>query len=273
MKRTFFSLGSVVFTAILLNCSGPAGISDYSKQHNSYTSLWRKVDSLDNLGLYKSAIPPVEGIMEKAFEENNPGQAVKSLKYRLRFAGILDERYEEKLWPLLSESVETADIPTKNVVAAFAAEHLWGFYQNNQWRLRQTRTSTTEKSDLLTWSKSDFVSTVAAVYDTTFLRPARLQQIHWSAVAPVLQNDCVICTPEMTLFDLLADRANEFYLSYEVNTQPLQQLMPDPAKLLSDNHAFQNVKADKSPHAFWAQAIGLYQQRIAFHQSKNNEAN
>ncbi len=273
MKRTFFSLGSIVFTAILLNCSGPAGISDYSKQHNSYTSLWRKVDSLDNLGLYKSAIPPVEGIMEKAFEENNPGQAVKSLKYRLRFAGILDERYEEKLWPLLSESVENADIPTKNVVAAFAAEHLWGFYQNNQWRLRQTRTSTTEKSDLLTWSKSDFVSTVAALYDTTFLQPARLQQIHWSAVAPVLQNDSVICTPEMTLFDLLADRASEFYLSYEVNTQPLQQLMPDPAQLLSDNNTFQNIKADKSPHAFWAQAIGLYQQRIAFHQSKNNEAN
>ncbi len=58
---------------------------------NDYKGLWRKVDSLQNIGLYDSALKLVHVIHDSAHAESNTPQVVKSVIHKMveKVVGLL----------------------------------------------------------------------------------------------------------------------------------------------------------------------------------------
>src|SRR5688572_23917546 len=63
---------------------------------SSYGKEWKKVDSLTNKGLYKSALDVVEGIYSKAKAQNNAPQLAKAIIHRMKFEQYIEEYSLEK---------------------------------------------------------------------------------------------------------------------------------------------------------------------------------
>ena len=91
MKTVKF-LSLVIFitvTAIAVKSIVPAfvqqkTIHDLVSVNDDYTKLWVKADSLVAKGLTRSAIEVVQVIYTKAKNENNTGNFVKAVTYKLR---------------------------------------------------------------------------------------------------------------------------------------------------------------------------------------------
>ena len=58
---------------------------------STYAKEWKKVDSLANKGLNKSALEVVNGIYDKAKTENNAPQYVKAIIHRMKFEQYMEE--------------------------------------------------------------------------------------------------------------------------------------------------------------------------------------
>src|SRR5688572_20257094 len=56
-----------------------------------YDKLWKRVDSLESKGLYKSASELVQKMFENAIAENNANMVVKSMMYRLKYNNYIQE--------------------------------------------------------------------------------------------------------------------------------------------------------------------------------------
>jgi hypothetical protein len=126
-RRLFFLS---LFTAI----SFAAVMNVYSYQGNTignllifptgstYSKEWRKVDSLSNKGLYKSALEVTNGIYEKAKSQNDASQLVKAIIHRMKFEQYMEEYSLEKAITKLQAEANEAKYPLK----AYASIHAGG---------------------------------------------------------------------------------------------------------------------------------------------------
>ena len=85
----FLLSGSSIYsfhnTRQFANSPVPQLASSPTRQFASYYSLqWKKVDSLSNLGLPKSALVIVNKIYDQAKKEKNDPQYIKAVIYRLK---------------------------------------------------------------------------------------------------------------------------------------------------------------------------------------------
>ena len=78
-----------------------------------YKKEWRKVDSLERIGLPQSALEIVEKIYASAKQENNSDQIIKSFIYRMKFKHSREEDSFENLIEELLSEVEEQEFPTK----------------------------------------------------------------------------------------------------------------------------------------------------------------
>ncbi|MGZ3921157.1 MAG: hypothetical protein ACXVC7_12725, partial [Bacteroidia bacterium] len=58
---------------------------------DSYTALWKRIDSCEKKGLTESALKIVEVIYSKAKTDNNASQFVKAVLHRMKFESYKEE--------------------------------------------------------------------------------------------------------------------------------------------------------------------------------------
>ena len=128
---------------------------------STYDKEWKKVDSLTNKGLYKSALEIVEGIYSKAKTQNNAPQLVKSIVHRMKFEQYMEEYSLEKAINKLSLEVSEAKYPLKPMLHSMLAQTYWNYYQNNRWKFEnRTQTVNFNKEDVSTWDLKSIVDQV-----------------------------------------------------------------------------------------------------------------
>src|SRR4051812_17587162 len=82
---------------------------------STYAKEWKKVDSLANKGLTKSALDVVNGIYEKAKSENNAPQFVKAIIHRMKFEQYMEEYSLVNALNKLNEEQKEAKYPVKPI--------------------------------------------------------------------------------------------------------------------------------------------------------------
>lgn len=230
-----------------------------------------KIDSLDRLGLYRSAADEANELLNRAIRENHPGFAGRALDYSLTFSALIDEDHEENLWPELKEHVAKSSFPTRNILAAAAADWLWNYYQFNQWRINDRKTAAiTAGEDVREWTRNQFYTTVADYLDTALTDHSALYDVDATLVEPLF-NDSALCAEEQNLLDLITAKAQQFYLSPDVNVQPLEQLTDNPEDLLGGHDRFQQVSVQKTDQSYWQQSVSLFQSLGDLHVKNKNE--
>lgn len=234
-----------------------------------YPQAWKTIDSLEQKGLYRSAMPLSKELLKKAVADNNPAQAHKALMYKLRYDQMLSENHEEPMVNYLDSLIEQSNFPVTNLLASSAARIIWAHYQSNQWTAIEQKSDATN-NDIREWSRKNYVEKVAELHTLALNSSEELAKIPWQSVQTILIGDSTSCAVRPSLFDLLAHQAIEFYMDDQTNLLPFNKTIEPSHKLLASNAEFLKLQPEEQINSHWHKAIVLWQQITAQHLQSNN---
>lgn len=184
--------------------------------NGDFKDLWEKVDSLQNLGLYKSANDVVSIIFDSAQEEDNTPQTVKALIHRMKYnAYMTDDDFVMALNDLDKLS-KRSTFPLKQIIHSIAAESYWGYYQQNRWQFyNRTQTVNFENEDIRTWDLTKIANHVNMHYMSSLTNKDSLQHTTITDFKEILVSYDESGNQRPTLYDFLAHRALNFFENTE----------------------------------------------------------
>jgi uncharacterized protein YfaS (alpha-2-macroglobulin family) len=267
MKNYFLVFGAMVL--LQLQCAPKKTLQEVNIRTDNYAAAWKSIDSLEQKGLYRSALPAVKALVSKSVAENNPAQAHKALMYKLRFDQTLNENYEVELVPFLDSLIAAAGFPVNNMLSGSVANILWNHYQNNQWSIL-ARQSDATGTDIREWSRKNFIEKVAFLHQQALINSDELAEIPWYTVQDALNGDSITCKIHPTLLDLLAHQALDFYMNDQANLLPIDKTIAPTAHLFSNNIEFIQLSPAPQSNSYWHVAIQLWQKLTVKHMDRKN---
>ena len=225
-----FSLFLLIVT--LLSCkwlgakeSKPNSIKDKSNPtmpiqplpiSGDYADDWKIVDSLEQQGLFRSALEKVEAIQVRAADDKNSQQIVKCLFFRGKFITQLEEDGLTKAIQTFEKEAAQARQPEKSVMQSLLGQLYTVYLQNNSWNLGQrTPIPDGEGGDILTWSAAQIEKQALEHYANSLQQEALLKTVPLDNFRDVITqgvNDSIAGAPlRSNLFDLLAHRALDHF--------------------------------------------------------------
>ena len=227
--KRFFSL---VCTALIF-------LTTYAQQKmKTYDKEWKHIDSLiQKDGLTESALTEVNKIYSQAKKEGNDAQLVKALLYRAELQQLKEEDATKKSIHQLEAETAEAKEPVRAVLQSITARSYWNYFQQHRWQLyRRTNTVNFQKDDMATWTIDDFNKKISELYLASISDEKLLQQTKLEPFDPIItKGNARYLRP--TLFDLLAQRALEYFKNDESNVNK-----PAYAFEINDAAAFDDAK-------------------------------
>jgi hypothetical protein len=235
---------------------------------STYEKEWKKVDSLQNQGLIRSALEVVTGIYNKAKTENNSSQFVKAVIHRMKFEQQTQEYSLEKALNRLNEEAKEARFPVKPVLQSMIAESYWQFYQNNRWKFyNRTSTVNFDNSDISTWDLKTIFDQVIKNYQASLQNSDSLKRTPLNIYDDIIVKYDQSRKFRPTLYDFLAHRAVDFYMNEEPDiTRPAYKFELNSESYFWNYKDFSKVKIEsKDTLSLKFYAIKTLQELVAFH--------
>ena len=141
---------STVIPGIKLGNDDP--VKNHYQFTDDYKGAWHKVDSLQNLGLTRSALEIVESIYDVAKKDHNQPQLIKAVFFKLKYANYTEEDSHVKIINDIKAEIDSASFPANSILNSVLASIYWRYYQNNRWRFQQrTETINFDNENFQTW--------------------------------------------------------------------------------------------------------------------------
>jgi uncharacterized protein YfaS (alpha-2-macroglobulin family) len=213
-----------------------------------YPERWAKVDSLNNLGLYKSALEEVNSIYAQAREDKNYPQVLKAQMHRLKYNTYLtDDDYIQAIYEMDSLT-EHAEFPLKQISHLLTAKIYYGFYNSNRWTImNRTHTEGFDNADVRTWDLRKIAQTITYHYSMATSEADKLSQVSTDDFKDILSNRTVdtygnLLKYRPTLLDFIGHECLAFFQSAEfgISQSDLRCTLDDHA-LLGNNNDFLKV--------------------------------
>ncbi len=237
---------------------------------DNYDKIWKQIDSLEREGRPKSALELVEQLYQKAKEENNPAQLIKTNLFKAKYLNQLEEDGLYKAINQLRTEADEVDFPTKPILQSMLGELYTRYAQNHRWQLRDRTTIDDYKpEDIRTWSLENFMMESMLFYQRS-VQDKRTQQVRISDFREITQNNESKFRP--TLYDFLVHRALDHYNNDQsMLPEPSYVFTIDQEAAFSDAKEFANYKFEtKDSTSAKYQAILLFQEILRFHQRDEN---
>jgi uncharacterized protein YfaS (alpha-2-macroglobulin family) len=234
-----------------------------------YADDWRIVDSLQNQGLYKSALEKVEAIQARAARDKNGQQVVKAILFRGKFITMLEEDGLVKAIQAIEKEALAAAQPEKSVLQSLLGELHATYLRNQGWRIRErTPVPDGEGGDLLTWSAAQIERHALDLYSASvaqgdLLRDTPVERFR-DVTTPGAHDSVGNIALRPTLFDLLAHRAIEHFANERSYlTEPTYAFQLDQPSAFADWDIFEysNFETKDTTSGKWL-AINLFQKLL-----------
>ncbi|SFI67815.1 Alpha-2-macroglobulin family protein [Kaistella treverensis] len=182
MKKFTKILSLLVFFAF---CSGVFGQKYYDDQ-------WKKVAENYKTGKYKSNLPLILEIQQKAMKEANTIQLIRSLKAEFSIVNQTsdDENNDaaSRFFSKLSTFGNELKGEQKLLYTVLLGEFFSEYYQNDSWEINQrTNFNNQDFSQIETWSKLDFKNFLAKHYEELDTKKAELAKIQLSKYKEIFE--------------------------------------------------------------------------------------
>ncbi|ASU36523.1 alpha-2-macroglobulin family protein [Mucilaginibacter xinganensis] len=238
-----------------------------------YERLGFRIDSLANVGLPKSALKEVDRLDAMARADKNAPQQIRAVIYRMTFQSYLEEDALVAIISRLKADIAQAKFPVQPVLQSLLAETYWKYYQQNRYKFNQRSRLLQADTDFTKWDLQTIIAETGNLYGLSLADAKREQDTPLAMLNGVLDGDTSTRYLRPTLYDLLVQRALDFYLTDEPGlTRPkLPFLLNDPA-LFGDSRGFINLTINTTDTAStWYQGIKYLQQATAFHLQANQQ--
>ncbi|MEZ4883718.1 MAG: alpha-2-macroglobulin family protein [Chitinophagales bacterium] len=238
-----------------------------------YADQWLQVQKAENEGLTQNAEDSVRKIYQKAKEDQNAPQVVKSLLHLWKYTTYKEENSQQKVMNEITEEIKKAQEPLQSVLQNIQANLYWQYYQNNRYRiLNRTEIANNKPEDFQTWDANTIIGESIRLYQASLKNKELLQKTKIETFKDILVENEKSKEYRPTLYDLLAHDALDFFMSSESNVttaadqfQITQKAAFDPARDFV-NHNF--TTTDPLSTKFYA--IKVFQDLVRFHLNDEN---
>ena len=203
----------------------------------NYEAQWKSVSKLENEGKTKEAQKAVESIVANARKEHNTPQTVKALLYKYKYAMVLEENSELAIVNGLKAEITQTTGADKAVLQSILAELYFQYYNSNTWKFsNRTETDIKQSDDFRTWDLKTLFKEINSLYVASLSQKELLQQTPLNTYLPILlqQKGSLVFRP--TLYDLLANRAIDYF-----NDDKSNLAEPSNAFSINDKKYFSEV--------------------------------
>ncbi|MDN5350193.1 MAG: hypothetical protein PWQ54_1589 [Bacteroidales bacterium] len=220
MKSRFVLLSSLI-TIILIAFTQQ---SFYAPQQYDYDKAWKSVEENFEKGLPKTAAQIIDQIRQQALSQNNQPQLLKTIIYQFR---VLEQTTEYPITNAINfakEQMTLLNQPAQALLHSIIAEQYTHYYQQNRFILLERPDFSSEKPrELERWTLSQLRDTIQTHYE------ASLPPFNTFDTIPLADFKLILSNTESesinripTLFDLLTQRALNFYLNTDAGLNPPQ---------------------------------------------------
>jgi uncharacterized protein YfaS (alpha-2-macroglobulin family) len=239
----------------------------------AYDKISSRIDSLDKIGLPKSALVEVEKLDSIALKNNNPAQHIKAVLYRISFQSDIDDDARVTAINQLKTDLDKATYPAKPVLQSLLATMYRLYYNVNRWQLSQRTRIEKPGPDFTQWDLQTINDEISRQFRLSLQDYQKEQETPVSVLDGVLEGDTASRYLRPTLYDLLLQRALNFFLSDEsALTKPRQPFTLNDPRLFGDSRTFANLKITTSDtSSTYYQGIQYLQQATLFHLQKKQE--
>lgn len=178
-----------------------------------YPSEWQEIDSLENRGLYRSALNRVQALAERAAADMKPAQELKTLIYIAKYLRELEPNGDLAVIDLLQAEYEKRPFPQKQILASLLAEVYQRYLENNLWELQDRSVRSTENPDdpLESWSAERIQRRVFSLYLSSVDNPD-LRDLSIDSLSVLLApREVPTARLRPTLYDVLCHRAIDYF--------------------------------------------------------------
>jgi len=219
MRQTRSVLFSLLVVLLFVTCSSTRRQVSLQKE-TMKDPRWVQVDSLNDQGLYASALERTNAILEEARVSGEWRTEFRAWIYRIRANGMLgtdvDSSYME-----LDERARTSTAPLKQLLHSVSAEAWWNRYQGDRWQILDRTNMQVEGADPATWTQTTFIKKVIEEFNASLQPAEALQSIPVGDLADLLINADGEEALRPTLYDVLAHRALDVFKNSETRiTEP-----------------------------------------------------
>ncbi|MVN23331.1 alpha-2-macroglobulin family protein [Mucilaginibacter arboris] len=246
-----------------------------SAQQKIDEQLINRIDSLSAAGLPKSALKEVEKLDALSRKNHNPTQQIRAAVYRMNLQTYLEENALTAIINRLKLDIKQAAFPVKAVLQSVLAEIYWKYYQQNRYQFVRRTALEKPDADFARWDLKTIIREVGNLYQQSLQNFQLEQNTQVSVLEGVLQGDKSTRYLRPTLYDLLLQRALDFYLGEEPDLpKPRLTFSLNDPRLFGDDAVFIHLKlATTDTASVTYQGIKLLQQATIFHlQKKHAEA-
>ena len=233
----------------------------------NYESLWKNITKLENEGKTKDAKDATEIIIIKARSEKNTTQTIKALLYKYRFDMVLEENSELKIVEGLKAEIQLSTGTDKAILQSILAELYFQYFQENSWKF-SNRTETDEKQsdDFRTWDLKTLFKEINTYYIASLENKSLLQQTKLETITPILEMQKGSQVFRPTLYDLLANRAIDYFNNDKSNlAEPSNAFAIDDKKYFAKASEFVSIKLnDSDPNSQDYNALKIFQDLLKF---------
>ncbi|MDR3694177.1 alpha-2-macroglobulin family protein [Mucilaginibacter sp.] len=249
----------LVFSLLFCFCRSGAQVK--------YDTLSFRIDSLANIGLPKSALKEVDKLDELARKNNNAPQQIRAALYRMTFQSYLEEDALAAIISRLRTDVDKAGYPVKPVLQSLLGQMYWNYYQQNRYQFGQRTRLEKPDTDFTKWDLQTLITQTGHLYDLSLTDSAKEQHTPISVLDGVLEGDSITRYLRPTLYDLLVQRAFDFFLTDEAGlTKPKLPFSLNDPRFFSDSRTFADLAVKTTDTASTAyKGIKYLQQASKFH--------
>ncbi len=160
---------------------------------STYEELWNKVEQNSKQGLYKSSLPLLEQIENKAVKESNAQELIRSLKAQFNVLSSTQDDPESTLVSDFFRKIDTLSAELKGqdllVYEVLKGEFLYEYFEQNEWRITQ-RTGMVEEGleTIETWSALNFKKELDAHYKSLENKKKSLELVSLNSYKSLFDN-------------------------------------------------------------------------------------
>ena len=236
-----------------------------------YDKSWERIDSLENLGQYRSALELTHELHTAALKERADDQWVKATLYISKYAVHLNEDGLVHAIMQMESALDTALQPARSVMYSLTARLYGAYLQQNAWVLRdRTNVSGDVPVDIREWDIAQLLDKINTYYFRSLEDPdiQSLPVAEFEAMLGSGNTDAL----RPTLFDLLAHEAIDYFIQdYGFITEPAYAFrLTDIATLEPAGQFIDRQIVTPDTRSFQYRAVLLFQKLLRLHLDDEN---
>ncbi|WP_040472486.1 hypothetical protein [Aquimarina agarivorans] len=235
--------------------------------------MWQTIEQLEIEGKVTTALKKVNELHQKAVNQKNDVQQLKSLLFRWKFMQIIDEKSQINTLNELNTAIEKHSFPNKQLLHMYKAHFLESYLNDNYLRISD-RTATVDANlkSFQTWDLNTFLAEISTQYNKALTPAVALANINTTSISELLITVPISRKFKPTAYDIIAHKALKFYKNprNRIN-KPKDEFLITSSSYFATSSNFIKSKLNTTDHAsLLFKALETYQQLEKIHSQQKS---